>query len=157
MGRIERDSLGKLEVPDGVYYGIQTARAIQNFPVSGMRERPELIHAYLLLKKAAAGTNVELGMLDAEESDTPEHPIAREAAAAVAFTEDSITEEQQIEAEPLFKRSLAILEKALGPEHPQVATILRNMAEYYKKTGKKKEAKRLEERAKIIETKNLLR
>ncbi len=61
------------------------------------------------------------------------------------------------EAEPLYKRALAIREKALGPEHPHVANILRNMAECYKKTGKKKEAKRLEERAKIIGTNNLLR
>jgi Tfp pilus assembly protein PilF len=61
------------------------------------------------------------------------------------------------EAEPLFKQSLAIYEKALGPEHPHVATVLRNMAECFKKTGKKKEAKRLEIRANIIETKNLLR
>ena len=61
------------------------------------------------------------------------------------------------EAEPLYKRALAMCEKALGPGHPLEAIVLRNMAECYKKTGKKNEAKKLEERAKIIETKNLLR
>lgn len=66
MPRIERDSLGEKELPDGVYYGIQTARAIENFPVSGIRERPELIHAYAMLKKAAALANMEVGMLDGE-------------------------------------------------------------------------------------------
>ncbi len=66
MPRIERDSLGEMELPDHVYYGIQTARAIENFPVSGIRERPELIHAYVLLKKAAALANMELAVLDTE-------------------------------------------------------------------------------------------
>jgi aspartate ammonia-lyase len=66
MPRKERDALGELELPDDVYYGIQTARAIKNFPVSGIRERPELIHAYALVKKAAALSNMELGVLDRE-------------------------------------------------------------------------------------------
>ena len=66
MPRKERDSLGELELPDDVYYGIQTARAIRNFPVSGIRERPELIRAYVLLKKAVALSNMELGILDGE-------------------------------------------------------------------------------------------
>ncbi|MEE8077291.1 MAG: tetratricopeptide repeat protein [Candidatus Binatia bacterium] len=54
------------------------------------------------------------------------------------------------EAEPLHKRALAIWEKALGPDHPQVATTLENMAKLYKKTGRNEEAKRLEERAQEI-------
>jgi len=64
MARIERDSLGTLELPDDAYYGIQTARALKNFPVSGMRASPELIRAYVLIKQAAAEANVELGVLD---------------------------------------------------------------------------------------------
>lgn len=62
--RQEKDPLGKKEIPDCVYYGIQTLRAVENFPVSGRRERPELIKAYVLIKKAAAITNMELGTLD---------------------------------------------------------------------------------------------
>jgi aspartate ammonia-lyase len=66
MPRVERDSLGEMELPDAAYYGIQTARAMKNFPVSGIRERPELIRAYVLVKKAAALANITLGELDAE-------------------------------------------------------------------------------------------
>ena len=66
MSRIEKDSLGELEIPDEVYYGIQSARALTNFPVSGIRERPELINAYVTLKKAAALANMELEVLDSE-------------------------------------------------------------------------------------------
>jgi aspartate ammonia-lyase len=62
--RLERDSIGDKEIPAEVYYGIQTIRAIENFPVSGQRERPELVRAYLLVKKAAALTNMELGSVD---------------------------------------------------------------------------------------------
>ncbi|PAV03331.1 MULTISPECIES: aspartate ammonia-lyase [Methanobacterium] len=62
--RLEKDSIGKKEIHDDVYYGIQTLRAIENFPVSGRHERPELIKAYILVKKAAAITNMELGTLD---------------------------------------------------------------------------------------------
>lgn len=62
--RIEKDSLGQMQIPDDVYYGIQTARAIENFPVTGKGESPELIKAYVLVKKAAALTNMELESLD---------------------------------------------------------------------------------------------
>ncbi|HML04996.1 MAG TPA: aspartate ammonia-lyase [Methanobacterium sp.] len=62
--RQEKDSLGEKEIPDNVYYGIQTLRAVENFHVSDRRERPELIKAYIILKKAAAIVNMELGTLD---------------------------------------------------------------------------------------------
>ncbi len=58
------------------------------------------------------------------------------------------------EAEPLFKRALAIEEKALGPDHPDLATTLENMADLYKKTGRLDEAKRFEERAQAIRSRN---
>jgi len=64
MGRIERDSLGEKEIPDDAYYGIQTIRARENFPVSGYRQRPEFIRAYVQIKKAAAKANMELMVLD---------------------------------------------------------------------------------------------
>jgi aspartate ammonia-lyase len=62
--RIERDLLGALEVPSSAYYGIQTLRALRNFPISGRRNHPELIRAYALVKKAAATANHELRLLD---------------------------------------------------------------------------------------------
>ena len=57
------------------------------------------------------------------------------------------------EAEPLHKRSLAILEKALGPEHPNVATSLENYAALLRETGRTAEADKLEARAKAIRDK----
>lgn len=69
MTRIEMDSLGKMELPDKVYYGIQTARAIKNFPVSGIRERPGFVKAYVILKKGCALSNMELGELDKKKGD----------------------------------------------------------------------------------------
>jgi len=62
--RIERDSLGEKQVPAGAYYGVQTARAVENFPISGVTARPVFIHATALIKKAAARANMDCGKLD---------------------------------------------------------------------------------------------
>jgi len=64
--REEEDFLGKKTLPDSVYYGIQTQRAIENFPVTGRRESNELIKAYAMLKIAVAEANMELDNLDQE-------------------------------------------------------------------------------------------
>src|SRR5215210_3360979 len=62
--RIEKDSLGEREIPAGVYYGIQTARAIENFPISGWKPWPQFVTATVQIKKAATLVNRELGALD---------------------------------------------------------------------------------------------
>jgi aspartate ammonia-lyase len=62
--RTEKDSLGHKEIPGHVYYGIQTARAVENFPISGLRAHPALIRAIAMVKEAAALTNRELGLVD---------------------------------------------------------------------------------------------
>jgi fumarate hydratase class II len=62
--RIETDSLGEVRVPAGAYYGAQTARAVENFPVSGLRFPRAFIRALGFIKKHAASTNAELGLLD---------------------------------------------------------------------------------------------
>jgi aspartate ammonia-lyase len=64
MARIERDPLGEHAVPDDAYYGIQTARAAENFPISGLRAPSVLIRATILVKKGAALVNVALSRLD---------------------------------------------------------------------------------------------
>jgi aspartate ammonia-lyase len=64
--RIERDPLGELKVPADAYYGVQTARAVENFPISGLRAPADLVTATILIKKAAAEANAVLGRLDAE-------------------------------------------------------------------------------------------
>lgn len=61
--RIERDALGERELPADVYWGLQTLRAQENFPISGISEPPVMIEAYVLLKKAAAQANTELGLI----------------------------------------------------------------------------------------------
>jgi aspartate ammonia-lyase len=62
--RKEKDSLGFVEVPWKAYYGAQTARAVENFPISGMRAHPQLIRALGMVKRAAAEANKELGLVD---------------------------------------------------------------------------------------------
>jgi aspartate ammonia-lyase len=64
--RTERDSLGEKQVPAAAHYGIQTCRAMENFPISGIRVHPrlKLIRAIGMIKKAAAMTNRSLGLLD---------------------------------------------------------------------------------------------
>jgi len=64
--RQEKDSLGPRDVPDTAYWGIQTLRARENFPVSGLRSSRHLIRAYGLLKLACIRANVEQGGLDAD-------------------------------------------------------------------------------------------
>jgi aspartate ammonia-lyase len=62
--RTERDPLGEYAVPAEAYYGIQTARAVENFPISGLRAPADLVTATVLIKKAAAEANTALGRLD---------------------------------------------------------------------------------------------
>ena len=66
--RTERDSLGELEVPVDALYGVQTQRAVQNFPVSGMRPWRAFIWSMATIKRAAAEVHHDLGMLDQERS-----------------------------------------------------------------------------------------
>ncbi len=67
--RTEKDSLGLKEVAADAYYGIQTARAVENFPISGLRAHAELIRAIAMVKEAAAETNCDLGLLDARTAN----------------------------------------------------------------------------------------
>ncbi len=67
--RKEKDSLGFVEVPAEAYYGAQTVRAVNNYPISGMRAHPLLIRALGMVKRAAAEANKELGLVDAKRAD----------------------------------------------------------------------------------------
>ena len=62
--RTERDPLGEVQVPDAAYYGGQTQRAVENFPISGLRAPADLVTATILVKKAAAEANMSLGRLN---------------------------------------------------------------------------------------------
>ncbi|MCB9992318.1 MAG: class II fumarate hydratase [Hyphomicrobiaceae bacterium] len=78
--RTESDSMGTIEVPGDKYYGAQTARSLMNFEIGGERMPAEIIHAFGILKKAAALTNNELGLLDDELTGL----IARAADEVIA-------------------------------------------------------------------------
>ena len=67
--RQEKDSLGMVDVPATALYGAQTARAVTNFPISGMRGSPYLVRAAAMIKLAAARANGELGLLTQGQSD----------------------------------------------------------------------------------------
>ena len=82
--RTEKDSLGALEVPADAYYGVQTARAIANFPISGERLHPEMVRAVARIKIAAARANMEVGALD----KTKEEAIVRAAEEVLAGKHD---------------------------------------------------------------------
>ncbi len=65
--RIERDSMGEVQVPDDKYYGAQTQRSYENFNIGNEKMPEEIIRAFALLKKAAAWSNYELGQLSKEK------------------------------------------------------------------------------------------
>src|SRR5256712_8876056 len=62
--RLDRDSMGEVKVPSSAYYGAETQRAVQNFPISGLRLPKEFIRAMALIKLSAARANMQLGLLD---------------------------------------------------------------------------------------------
>ncbi len=84
--RIERDSMGEMAVPADARYGASTQRAILNFPISGQRFPRRFLRALALVKLAAAETNAELGLLDAE--------VAHAVAAAAASVADGDHDDQ---------------------------------------------------------------
>src|SRR5947209_9131423 len=67
--RTEKDPLGSLEVPADALYGVQTLRAVQNFPISGLNALPAFVDATVRIKRAAALTHKETGRLDAKLAD----------------------------------------------------------------------------------------
>ena len=72
--RREKDLLGEREVPASAYYGVQTLRAVENFPITGipLSQYPQLVKALAAVKEAAARTNAELGLLDETVADAIE-------------------------------------------------------------------------------------
>jgi fumarate hydratase class II len=77
--RVEHDSMGEVNVPTGARWGATTQRAVENFPISGQRIDPELIHALGRIKATAANVNAALGVLDSDAATA-----IRDAALEVA-------------------------------------------------------------------------
>jgi len=67
--RVEHDSIGDKEVPSDAYYGVQSLRAAENFPITGLTMHPEMVSSIVYIKKAAAITNNETGRLPKEKAD----------------------------------------------------------------------------------------
>ncbi|HLX13440.1 MAG TPA: aspartate ammonia-lyase [Bacteroidota bacterium] len=67
--RTEKDSLGERKIPANAYFGIQTDRAVHNFPISGLTPKDDYVEATVYIKKAAAIVNKSLGILDAKKAD----------------------------------------------------------------------------------------
>src|ERR1044071_6325732 len=84
--RTERDSMGEMEVPADALYGASTQRAVLNFPISGQRFPRRFIRALALIKRRAAETNAEPGLL--------ERDVAEAIAAAAADVADGAHDDQ---------------------------------------------------------------
>src|SRR5205085_5869360 len=125
--RIEKDSLGEIEVPAGAYYGAQTERARRNFPVSGLTLPKRFIAAVAMIKAEAAAVNQELGVVPGEIAQA-----VRQAAAEViegkldgqfpldVFQTGSATSTNMNVNEVLANRAIEILGGAIGSKkvHP---------------------------------------
>src|ERR671926_1808291 len=66
--RVERDTMGEMRVPADALYGAQTARAVENFPISGLRAHPAFVDATVRVKLAAARVNARLKLLPAQKA-----------------------------------------------------------------------------------------
>ena len=125
--RIERDSMGEVRVPKQAYYGAQTQRAVENFPISGIGFPPRFVRALAIIKHAAASANQELGLLDSKIGD-----VIRAAASEVMdgkldkefvvdiFQTGSGTSTNMNANEVIANRALELLDKERGSKevHP---------------------------------------
>ncbi len=123
--RIEKDSLGEVRVPADAYWGAQTQRAIENFPISGIRFPRVFIQALGLIKYAAAKVNRDLGLLDEERAQA----IMRAAEEVAAgkwdahfpldiFQTGSGTSTNMNANEVIANRANELLGQPLGTKHP---------------------------------------
>lgn len=87
--RVEKDSLGEVRVPAGAYWGAQTQRAILNFPITGLKPYPAFVWGMVIIKRAAAEVNSDLGLFDDLQIDGRDIS-GRELAAAIMKAADEI-------------------------------------------------------------------
>src|ERR687892_2471962 len=125
--RIERDSMGEVKVPKSAYYGAQTQRAVENFPISGIGFPAKFIRALAIIKHAAASANQELELLDPKIAE-----VIRKAASEVMdgkldkefvvdiFQTGSGTSTNMNANEVIANRALELLDKERGSKevHP---------------------------------------
>ena len=95
--RIEHDTMGEVSLPHDAYYGSQTQRAVNNFPISGKPIAPDLIHALGLVKKVAAKANFELGKFEKIASPLKREEVDAIIAAATEVYEGKLDKEFTID------------------------------------------------------------
>ncbi len=124
MARVERDSMGDVEVPDGAYWGAQTQRAVENFPISGLRIDRRLIWALGTIKGAAAEVNESMGLLDAERARAIHEAAAEVARGALddhfpvdVYQTGSGTSSNMNTNEVVANRATEVLGHPLGSKH----------------------------------------
>lgn len=81
--RIEKDSIGTRDIPGDVYYGVQSLRAAENFHITGLRMHPEIINSLAYIKKAAAITNCEVGMLEKRKAQAEINLPAKQNGSSI--------------------------------------------------------------------------
>ncbi|HET6282640.1 MAG TPA: class II fumarate hydratase [Polyangia bacterium] len=123
--RIETDSLGEVEVPADVLYGAQTQRAVENFPVSGLRLPRRVIRALALIKKAAAEINRDTGALDvklAQAISAAAHEVAAgqhdDQFVVDIFQTGSGTSSNMNANEVIGNRAISLLGGKVGSKKP---------------------------------------
>ncbi|GME96491.1 unnamed protein product [[Candida] boidinii] len=125
--RIEKDAFGDIEVPDNKYWGAQTQRSYQNFKIGGAKARmPEpIIHAFGVLKKAAAIANTDVGALDPKLSEAIQQAADEVAEGKlldhfplVVFQTGSGTQSNMNANEVISNRAIEILGGELGSKKP---------------------------------------
>lgn len=127
--RTEKDSLGEFQVPANALYGAQTARAVENFPVSGVRFPRPFIQALGAIKRACAETNVEMGLLDQAVAEGIPQAIYQAADEVIAgsldaqfvvdiFQTGSGTSTNMNTNEVISNRAIQILGGVIGSKSP---------------------------------------
>jgi fumarate hydratase class II len=123
--RIERDSMGEMQVPAHAYYGAQTARAVENFPISSLRFSRRFIQALGRIKAAAARANVHLKLLDERRGRAIEAAALEVAAGKFdaefvvdVFQTGSGTSTNMNANEVIATRAIEILGGSRGDKHP---------------------------------------
>ncbi|MEP1443483.1 MAG: class II fumarate hydratase [Hyphomicrobiales bacterium] len=123
--RQESDSFGSLDIPEGMYYGAQTARSIMNFPIGGETQPTPLIHALGIVKQAAARVNNKMGKLDDDRAKAMEQASSEVASGAldghfplVVWQTGSGTQSNMNTNEVIANRAIEIMGGVIGSKEP---------------------------------------
>jgi len=118
--RSEHDTLGEVKVPATALYGAQTQRAVENYPISGIREHPSFIQAFVVIKKAAALANFELKVLDRKRAEAISNAcdeILNDVSAPFRKTDFKTRAKRSAKEDDLRAVAALIPEQYISEEH----------------------------------------